>query len=172
MERIPYEKTKEENSVEILFAKKFEELKKHKMDDETSKLMIQLTLAPIPDNDEEMNGQFLCQIVTKRFEALGYTMDIKTKLFLAVLTGSPGTAVMYCHYLAYFCKTHKISHLTFSDFCMQAFPWGFPSDEDLSKLWDEQKVHRNMDQPGTDNLLDYFYASKSIMSQPEPATDI
>jgi hypothetical protein len=81
-------------------------------------------------------------------------------------------AVMYCHYLAYFCKNNNKTHLVFTDFCMHAFPWGFPSEEDLSKLWDEQKVHRDMEQPGTDNLLDYFHASKSIMAIPEPATDI
>lgn len=172
MERIPYEKTKEENSVELLFAKKFEELKKHRMDDEASKMLIQLSFAPIPEDDEEINKQFLCKVISARFAALGYTMDIKTKLFIAYLTGSPGMAVMYCHYLAYYCKKNNISHLNFTDFCMNVFPWGFPSEEDLSKLWDEQKVHRDIDQPGTDNLLDYFYASRSIMSIHEPATDI
>jgi hypothetical protein len=48
---------------------------------------------------------------------------------------------------------------------MKAFPWGFPSEEDLNILWDSQKVHKDSsEQPGTDNLLDYLEASKSIMA--------
>lgn len=164
MERIPYDKTKEENSVEILFASKFEELKRHPMPDEVAKILITLSLASIPEDDKEANEQFLCKIIEKRFKALGYSMDIKARIFLAYMANSPGMAVMYCHYLAYYCKKNNVSSLTFIDLCMDVFPFGFPSEEDLHKLWDEQKVDRNQDQPGTDNLLDYFHASKSIMA--------
>jgi len=170
MERIPYDKTKEENSVEVLFASKFESLKRHPMTDEVAKILITLSLAPIPEDDKEANEQFLCKIIEQRFKALGYTMDIKGRIFLAYMTNSPGMAVMYCHYLAYYCKKNHILSLTFTDLCMDVFPFGFPSEEDLHKLWDEQKVHREQDQPGTDNLLDYFGASKSIMAVTE--TDI
>jgi hypothetical protein len=167
MERISYDKTKEENSVELLFAKKFEALKQHPMNDDTSSIMIKLAMSngAIPEDDEEINDNFMIKIITGRFKVLGYTMDIRTKLMIASITGSPGAAVMYCHYLAYFCKQHNIIWLTFDDFCMKAFPWGFPSEEDLNILWDSQKVHKDSsEQPGTDNLLDYLEASKSIMA--------
>lgn len=165
MERIPYEKTKEENSVELLFAEKFKNIPTNPMEDKTAEILISLTIAPIQEDDEEINKHFLCQVIEKRFKALGYTMNIKCKLFLAYLTNSPGMAVMYCHYLAYWCKQNNIQHLTLDELCMNIFPMGFPSENDLSVLWDEQKVKRDADQPGTDNLLDYFHASKSIMAE-------
>ena len=166
-ERIPYDKTKEENTVELLYAKKFEELKRQPMNEESSKIMIGLLLSNIPEDDAEMNEQFLCKIIESRLKALGYTLDIKTKVFLAYLTGSPGTAVMYCHYLAYFCKKNNLKHLTFNTFCDTAFPFGFPTDDDLNILWDQQKIRKDpgINQPGSDNLLDYFHASKSIMNE-------
>lgn len=177
MERIAYEKTKEENSVELLFAKKFEELKKHPMDDDTSSIMLKLAMSngAIPEDDKEINDHFMCKVIASRFKVLGYTMDIRTKLMIATITGSPGSAVMYCHYLAYYCKNKKIQHLTFDEFCMHAFPWGFPSNEDLQVLWDSQKVSKDGSQPGTDNLLEDLEASKSIMFEeetPVPSTDI
>lgn len=168
-DRVPYKKTKEPDAVELLYAKKFEGLKRHPMNEEESKIMIGLLFSRIPEDDAEMNEQFLCKIIEARFKALGYTMDIKTKAFLAFKTGNPGTAVMYCHFLAYFCKKKNIKHLTFTEFCDSAFPFGFPSEDDLHLLWDEQKVKKDKDpkevQSGTDNLLDYFEASKSIMNE-------
>jgi len=163
MERIPYSKTLEENSVEELFAKKFEELKRHQMDDETSKMMISLIFSKIPEDDKSANELQVVRIIDMRFKALGYTMDLKTKLFLSILSTTPAVAVEYCHYLAYFCKKNGLTELNFNDFCSRAFPFGFPSEADLHTLWDSQKISKDSGtQQGTDNLLDYFHASKSI----------
>lgn len=161
MSRIPFEKTSEPNSVELLFAEKFKELKCHPMTTEFSQIMLGLIMAP-PDTEElkMLTGEFLSQIITKRFAALGYTMDDKTNIFITVIGETPGMAVMYSHYLAYWCKKNKVEHLNFNDFCTYIFPMGFPSTEDLSALWDTQKLEGHS---GSDNLLDYFTASKSIM---------
>lgn len=158
---IPFEKTTEPNSVELLFAEKFKELERHPMTTETSQIMLGLIMAP-PDTEElkQLMGEFLSQIIAKRFVALGYTMDDKTNIFISFIGETPGMAVMYCHYLAYWCKLNKIEHLDFNDFCSNAFPMGFPSTEDLETLWDSQKLEAPS---GSSNLLDYFSASKSIM---------
>ena len=162
MSRIPFEKTTEPNSVELLFAEKFKELKCHPMTNEFSQIMLGLIMAP-PDTEELkiLTGEFLSQIITKRFAALGYTMDDKTNIFITVIGETPGMAVMYSHYLAYWCKKNKVEHLNFNDFCTYIFPMGFPSTEDLSALWDTQKLEGHS---GSDNLLDYFRASNSIMN--------
>lgn len=93
--RLPYEKTKEENAVEVLFAERFKSLKHHPMDDETSQIMISLMFATINEDDKEANEQFLVKIITARMKALGYTMDIKAKVFIAFIANSPGMCVMY-----------------------------------------------------------------------------
>jgi hypothetical protein len=147
------------DSVENLFAKKFEALPRHKMDDELTKIMLGILFADIPEGAESVEKEFLAQVITKRLEALGYTIDIKAKLFLMVLTENAGMAVMYCHYLAYYCKKHDLTTITMTEFCENMFPFGFPSKEDLHKLWDDQKVKDG------GNLLDHFKASESITNK-------
>jgi len=50
-------------------------------------------------------------------------------------------------------------------FC-EIFPNGFPSEQDLEKIWDGQKVDREKNnQMASDNLVDYQSAMGSIQFQ-------
>jgi hypothetical protein len=66
---------------------------------------------------------------------------------------------MYCWYLQYEAKKRGVDEITFEIFT-EIFAWGFPSEDGLSKLWDEQKVIRK--DMGSDNLLDYPKAGLSL----------
>ena len=38
----------------------------------------------------------------------------------------------------------------------QEFPWGFPTEAEMQKCWDAQKVKREPGQMGSDNGVDNF----------------
>jgi hypothetical protein len=67
--------------------------------------------------------------------------------------------VMYLTYLQYWAKIHEEREITFDLFCERIFPLGFPKEEDLHNLWNNQKVRV---ESGSDNLLDYSIALTSI----------
>jgi hypothetical protein len=162
MKRIPFEKASEQNSVELLFSEKFKDLDCHELSDEMSQIMFGLIMV---QSDSELlktlcDG-FLSQVITERFYALGYTMDHKTNIFICILCENRINSIMYCHYLAYWCKKNKVQKIYFNDFCNYIFPFGFPSNKDLNNLWESQKLEGYT---GSDNLLDYFRASNSIMN--------
>lgn len=163
MERIQYEKTKESDAIEVLFCKKFEALKKYPMSDEHTKAMIALMLMNVDGVDPRVYREGICLIIENRLKNLGYSIDVKSKLMLAYMIGSPGTAIMYCYFMAYHCKKKGLKTVEFDEFCENMFPFGFPSETDLQDLWDSQKVMRagNL---GPDNLLDYSEAAISIIA--------
>jgi hypothetical protein len=66
---------------------------------------------------------------------------------------------MYCWYLQYESKNRCVNEITFEIF-VEIFPSGFPSEDGLGKLWDEQKVDRKDNL--SDNLLDYPNAGLSL----------
>jgi hypothetical protein len=161
---IPFEKTKDPKAVEDLYAKKFEELPRHRMSEMDSRIMIGLIMTKADITD--LRTLIGPAIITERMKSLGYTLDDKTAAFLGSICDSPGKCVMYSYYLAYWCKKNSVKHITFEQFCTDIFPVGFPSEEDLNTLWDQQKVKRFAEEDlpgmGTDNLLDYYTAAESI----------
>jgi hypothetical protein len=66
---------------------------------------------------------------------------------------------MYCWYLQYESKKRNMKEISFDNF-VEIFPMGFPSEDDLHRLWDAQKVHS--ERMSSDNLLDYPQAGKSL----------
>jgi hypothetical protein len=66
---------------------------------------------------------------------------------------------MYCWYLQYEARKRGVDEITFEIFA-DIFGSGFPSEDALHKLWDEQKVKRQ--EMGSDNLLDYPKAGLSL----------
>lgn len=104
----------------------------------------------------------MMQLIEKRIKGCLTieVIDVRLIVFLAYLCETPGKAVMYLAYLQYRCKLKGIKHPTLEQFG-EMMPWGFPSNEDLKKVWDAQKVTRSGAQ-GSDNLLDYQTAYKSI----------
>lgn len=148
----------EKNSIEKLICEPFEKLHRFPMNDELSKIMIQLMLSDV--NIPEDERPFLYQLIEKRIKhCFSYEInDPKLILFLCILTETPGNAIMYLTYLQYWCKKNDVKELTFHNFCSEIFPVGFPSEDDLQKLWDSQKVNVG----GSDNLLDHQLALESI----------
>lgn len=153
--------TEQPNSIQELFAKKFEQLNKYPMDNETSEIFVKLILSKnseyeIPENEKP----FIYQVLDKRISVVhDYEVDDRVLLFLSWICKSAGVGVMYCWYLQYESKKRSVDKITFEIFA-EIFAWGFPSDNALHKLWDGQKVHsENM---GSDNLLDYGKAGLSL----------
>ena len=153
--------TEQPNSIEELFAKKFEQLNKYPMDNETSEIFVKLILSKdseyqIPEGEKP----FLYVLMEKRISFVhDYKVDDRVILFLSWICKSAGVCVMYCWYLQYEAKKRGVEKITFEIFT-EIFAWGFPSEDGLNKIWDGQKVHsKNM---SSDNLLDYGKAGLSL----------
>lgn len=156
---IDSQKLTKDNLIEEEFCKKFELLERYQMNDELSKLMITLILTNIKQAPKELEEEFLYKVILKRMEYC-FTFvieDYRLIVFLMYLTQNPGKAVMYLTYLQYWCKKSNTKEIDFNIFCERIFSFGFPSNRDLDKLWEDCKVNTK-----PDNLLDYQSAMKSI----------
>lgn len=155
--------TKQSDSIENLFAKQFAELTQYPMDNNTSEMYIKLLMLKDEDlNIEQKDKSFLYSLIEKRYlVTYSYKLDIRTTLFLSFFCQTAGIVVMYLWYLQYECKTRNINEITFETFSV-IFGNGFPSVEALHKLWVNQKVDSNG--LGSDNLLDYTDAGKSLFN--------
>jgi hypothetical protein len=165
---LDYSVTNQENSVEIYFCKPLDEKgKKGSMNDEESRIMITLLMTDDPSidkmYDEIYNASHLVKILVSRAEYAGLKIDKRTAIMLGILCKSPGQAVMYVYYLMYKAKTLKKKEITFDTLCKDIFPFGFFTEDTLNYYWDEQKVKKDPSKIGTDNLLDYSEASKSLI---------
>jgi hypothetical protein len=154
--------TEQPNSIEELFAKKFEQLNKYPMDNETSEIFVKLILSKdsayeIPENEKP----FLYKLLEKRISFLhDYKVDDRVLIFLSWICKSAGVGVMYCWYFQYEAKKRGVDIITFEIFS-EIFGSGFPSEDGLQKIWDGQKVKsKNM---SSDNLLDYPQAGISLL---------
>lgn len=166
---LPKEKIQDPNSLEEHFCKEFEKIMSRDsmmlrtMDDfETEMLLMLLDSKPVAlDKIAVKDKQPLYDIIEKRIKYV-YTfkvVDARVILFLACVTKRAGISVMYLAYLQYICKKQNIRELSFDKLTMDIFPDGFPKEEALKYVWDKQKVKRDS---GSDNLLDYQSAMKSI----------
>jgi hypothetical protein len=149
------------NSIEELFAKKFKELNKYPMDNSTAEIFVKLILSKeseykIPESEKP----FLYLLLEKRISIVhDYKVDDRVLLFLSIICKSAGVGVMYCWYFQYESMKYNIDKITFEIFA-EIFGSGFPSDEGLQKLWEEQKL--NNKGVSSDNLLDYQKAGLSL----------
>jgi hypothetical protein len=153
--------TEQENSIEELFAKEFQKTKKYPMDDFTTEMLVKLSLSKnmsyaIPEGEKP----FLYKLMEKRISVIhDFELDERTLVFLCCICKSAGVCVMYAWYLQYESQKRNMKEISLEYFC-EIFPMGFPSDDDLHRLWVEQKV--NSKGLGSDNLLDYPQAGKSL----------
>jgi len=138
-------------------------LKREPADNELMETLMRVYLAKglnIPDKEKP----FLFQVIEKRLQYC-FTIKIEDQrliLFLCALAESPGSAIMYLWYLQYWCFVNEVKELNLELFCEKIFPMGFFSKIDLSKIWDSQKVLRDRNDNGSDNLVDYASAGMSI----------
>lgn len=154
------------DSIEKFFCEKFEKTERHKMDDKTTKLLMDL----ISLNETDIFSQtpkeeipFLCKIIKSKLKTV-FTYNIvddRVILFIAHLAKTPGATIMYLWYLQYYCKKTDIKEVDFTIFFVLIFPRGFLSIDDLMILWEGQKIE-NQHPLQSDNLLDYKIAGKSI----------
>ena len=113
MKVLDFDVTMQPNSIEELFAKKFEECPKCPMTNELSEIFIKLTLLgdtnlDIPENEKP----FIYKVMESRIELLHtFKVDDKVLLFLSILCQSAGDGVMYIWYLQYQSKKRKIEFI-------------------------------------------------------------
>lgn len=142
---------KESDAIEKHFVSDFAKLKRIPMKNELAEIMIKLIMGKdkfIPENEKP----FSLKIIEKRLEYIfTIKIDQATKLFLCCLAQTPAILVMYLTYLQYWGKNNNIEKISFTVFCSDIFPFGFPEDKDLMNLWDKIKVKT---EKGTLNLLD------------------
>ena len=142
---IDFSVTEQPNSIEELFAKKFEQLNKYPMDNETSDIFVKLILSKnsgfkVPEEEKP----FLYKLLEKRILLIhDYEVDDRVILFLCCICKSAGIGVMYCWYLQYESRKRGIDKISFEIFA-EIFGSGFPSDDGLQKTWENQKVKRSV----------------------------
>jgi hypothetical protein len=89
---------------------------------------------------------FNYKLVDKRAEYAGLKLTNSAKVLICALADSPGEAVMYITALAYDQKLLKYPQLNLKRL-LEIYPEGYPSQDKLRKIWEEQKI-------GGANLLD------------------
>lgn len=157
------EKTKVEygpNSIEEIVCVPFDKVQRVPMTKELTGMLIQMLMAdPKPTKDvPEKEKPFLYALIEKRVKfAFQYKIDdARVILLISLVAKSPGTAVLYLWYLQYLAKRDKIEVISMDYFIETGFPFGFPTDESLHQIWDNQKFING-------NLVDHAQYGKSLL---------
>lgn len=139
--------TKEESTVKFEeWCAEFGEAEVEPMSENLSKAFMVVTMAEMHNGDvPSLEKSFIYQILDKRAEFIGLKLNKYAKVLLALLADRPGTIVMYLYYLKRYQMTID-SAITIGQIA-NIFPFGFPTEQALNKLWDSQKVQGG-------NLLD------------------
>jgi len=151
------------DAIERIICKPIDEMKRFPMDEQTAETFIQLSTLPENFTIPEKEKPFLYALIEKRLEhCFSFKItDARLILVLAVISETPGSAIMYLWYLQYWCKRNDVRVLSFKQFCMDVFPYGFPLKSDLHKVWDDQKV-LNPDSNRVYNLVDDNQSGLSV----------
>lgn len=145
------------------WCKGFLALKPNLMSGIVSRAMVNMTFAERSDSmiPVEIAETFPFKVLDSRAKHIGLDMSEAATAFisLALAEGNPGICVMYAHALRYAQLERGIGKIDMSIICIELFPNGFPSTEDMSKHWDEQKGYKLADKygrenTGFDNMLD------------------
>jgi hypothetical protein len=112
-----------------------------------SLIMMEQKRAPMP---EEALG-FQYKVAAKRAAALGLDINPYALMMICILSNSVGNVVMYVTALTRY--YHRVKQPIDTRLLAEAFPVGFPTSDELHRLWDEQKGGY-LDQR-FDNLLDW-----------------
>ncbi len=87
-----------------------------------------------------------------------YKVSVAVALFISSLVDRPGLVTIYANYLQYKAFKFGKKKLGMQDMAL-IMPFGVFSKETLLQAWDKQKWYGSI---GSDNLLDYHEAQKSI----------
>lgn len=103
-------------------------------------MLMETKNAAVPD---QIKSSFMYQVLELRFKTIGVEPTPHVIAFLSFLVKSPGEAVMFMYAL----RVRNGKGLLNMNLIAYIFMTGFPSEEHLSHMWDEQKV-------GGANMLD------------------
>lgn len=154
------------------WAKEFEHCKHRELNDqEVSVLMNVVFHSKDIDNDKKLRTQIeqepntIAHIVYNRTKSHSYNLTTSALILTELVVKNFGISTMLCAYMQY--KAHKlgINTITAEIFCREIIPFGIPTDNELQRLWDLQKVKledRSTDF-SSDNGLDYKITYESIM---------
>ena len=117
----------------------------------------------------------LVQILQSRLKYgwMGFEVnDDRVLTMLSIISNSIGQAILYLYYIQYNMKQKNEKELTW-DIFNDIFGKGFFNEKDLHVIWDNQKIHKipeelskKLNGASSDNLIDHFMASESIMFMP------
>jgi len=162
MNYLSFEKTKEQNAIEMEFCIPFSKAIMSPMSDQLARICFMMLMNP-EANIPELEESFIYRMLDSRLQCFTFKMSKPAKYFVSALCESPGDVVMYLTYLQYLASIRSRRDLDM-EFVRNEFPVGFPGSEELHRLWLGQKVSRDH---GSDNLLDYGTAMKSITKIPQ-----
>jgi hypothetical protein len=158
------------SAVEKIFCEAFDKISfSTPMDELEMKMMMSalqfeeglLKKDPFADTPKE-ELPFVVQLVKQSLKSrFTFEMTDCMQVLVGILGKNAGTCIMYLTYLQYRAKKLGVKKITAMEFAQNIFPMGVPSEEDLHKLWDSQKVKR-AETMASDNLLDYQSALVSI----------
>lgn len=101
--------------------------------------MILCELRRFPIN-EDIRRDFMYQLIERRLQLYTYSMSEHAITLLALLSTSPGVAVIYMTYLQYISTKKGIDKYNVSNLCEKVIPYGVFRSEVLDKFWDAQKA--------------------------------
>jgi len=163
---LDYEKTKDPNAIKEIVTDKIAKLQTRQLDDDGMIFLLELLVNKegnykIPQNEKPL----LYRIIEQRVEnCFTYTLnDSRLLIYLCYLSETAGNAMMYLWYLQAHCFNKQTASVNLDEFCLNVFPWGYPTKADLDKVWEGQKVRRPENSFASDNLIDYANAGLSIL---------
>ena len=148
------------------------------MDEDTTKMMMAFLMdvnsrKSVEDMFKE-HPIFQAKVIMKRMKVqFDRVMDPRAAILITMWAQSVGSCVMYMYYCQYMCIKRNVHGEFTMDNLIDFFPNGFISDDDMHGIWRSQKVDykdtKAFDglevEPGGDNLVDYGYASGSLIKE-------
>lgn len=164
MEYLALSYASDPSAIEVLVCEPLSKRNIRPLTKEESEILVTMILGggiTIPEKEKP----FLVRVIQSRVKAC-FTYALKgdaVAVFLAMITMSPGAAVLMLWYLQWWCFHNNIREIDLNLLCERVFPMGVFSQEVLSEIWNAQKIERPKDHSGApDNLVDYAAAGLSI----------
>lgn len=161
---LEFQTTEDPNSVEEIFCKQLQKGKIESLNEDMGKLLVMLLSSPEmidPIHKDLSSKSMNLPILENRMKSMGKEMDKGSAIFVSLACETPGEAVMYSYYISYMMKQRELGKtITMDSMFTHIFTFGMFDRDSLEKAWDIQKVKRKY---GSDNLLDYPEASKSLV---------
>jgi hypothetical protein len=114
---------------------KFKNTETEEMSEEMTRVLMSIMIGGA--NREVIDDTFTYKVVMARSKAIGLNLEQSLADFISILCKSPGDITMYLSLLRQEQEDGKKA--TMGNF-VELFPCGFPNQDELSILWDAQKV--------------------------------